>query len=334
MKAALFDGSQKLKIIDKEKPAIDKDQVLIKVAACGVCGTDIKILDGQSHSNPPVVLGHEFCGEVVETGEEVDDLGTGDFVSIDPNIYCGKCRFCRKGQINLCENLTAIGVDIDGGFAEYCAVPAGQCYTLSKKSIINAALMEPLSCAIYGIQKANVDIGDRVVIIGAGMIGIIMIKLSQLAGASQITVLEIDEKRRQYTLNNGADQALDPAVENRKIRKLKQEDCDAVIECAGNTTTAKLSIDLVRPGGTVVFFGVVPNNEVINLSPYQIYKKDLTLRGSFLNPFTFSTAADLINSGKIDFSSIDIVRYSLENIQAAIANQKEKNNLKTMIEFI
>lgn len=334
MKAALFDGSQKLKIIDKEKPAIDKGQVLLKVAACGVCGTDIKILDGQSHSNPPVVLGHEFCGEVVETGAEVADLAKGDFVSVDPNIYCGKCRFCRKGQINLCENLTAIGVDIDGGFAECCAVPTGQCYTLSKKPIINAALMEPLSCAIYGIQKADIEVGDRVVIIGAGMIGIMMIKLSQLAGASQINVLEIDEKRRQYALDNGADRAFDPAAEIHKIQKLKQEDCDAVIECAGNTTTAKLSIDLVRPGGTVVFFGVVPNNEVINLRPYQIYKKDLTLRGSFLNPFTFSTASDLINSGKIDFSSIDIARYSLENIQAAIANHKGKNNLKTMIEFI
>ncbi|HMA61632.1 MAG TPA: alcohol dehydrogenase catalytic domain-containing protein, partial [bacterium] len=186
MKAALFDGSSKLKIIDRKKPKIEKDQVLIKVAACGICGTDVKILAGQSHSNPPVVLGHEFCGEIVEIGAEVDDLIKGDFVSVDPNIYCGRCKFCRRGQVNLCENLTAIGVDIDGGFEEYCAVPSGQCYSLNKKPIQNATLMEPLSCSLFGIKKANIELGDNVAIVGSGMIGIMMIKLSQLKGASRI----------------------------------------------------------------------------------------------------------------------------------------------------
>ena len=145
MQAAIFDGSPELKLREKDIPTFYENEVLVKVTAAGICGTDSKILAGKSHSNPPVILGHEFCGKVVAVGPRVETIDIGYFVSVDPNIACGKCRFCKQGQVNLCQNLTAIGVDIDGGFAEYCAVPESQCYRIEGASPINAALMEPLS---------------------------------------------------------------------------------------------------------------------------------------------------------------------------------------------
>ena len=331
MKAALFDGTSKFKIIDKDIPAISENEVLVKVSACGICGTDIKIMAGKSHSNPPVVLGHEFCGKVVEIGPEVKNIKAGDFVSVDPNILCGSYKFCKKGRVNLCNNLTALGVDIDGGFAEYCVVPQSQCYKINNNSVINGALMEPLSCAIYGIQKADIKIGNSVLIIGAGMIGIMMIKLSKLKGAGRVVVQEVDNQRKQFARDNGADLVIAP--DDRSYQKKWSNSFDIVIECAGTIETARQSINLVKEGGTIVYFGVVPNDQVMKIKPYDIYKRDITLRGSFLNPFTFSTAQNLINNDKIDFSNLDIAKFPLVKINEAIQNQREKKDLKAMIFF-
>jgi 2-desacetyl-2-hydroxyethyl bacteriochlorophyllide A dehydrogenase len=335
MQAALFDGSSKFKIIDKDIPAIEENEVLVKVSACGICGTDIKILAGKSYSRPPVILGHEFCGKVVEIGPEVKNIEPGDFVSVDPNISCGVCSFCREGQINLCKNLAAIGVDIDGGFAEYCAVPEKQCYPLNFDSPINAALMEPLSCALYGIKKADVKPGEDVIILGAGMIGIMMIKLFKLEGAARIFVLEIDEVRRNYARANGANLAFDPHAEKsmHELSQILPDGADVVIECAGSMETIKQSIDLAKRGGRVVYFGVAPRDEEVSLKPHKIFNKDLTISGSLLNPFTYSKAEKLITNGKIDFSHLDIAKFPLEKINEAIQNQKEKQDLKAMIFF-
>ena len=335
MQAALFDGSSKFKIIDKAIPAIEENEVLVKVSACGICGTDIKILAGKSYSRPPVVLGHEFCGKVVEIGPKVKNIKAGDFVSVDPNISCGVCSFCRKGQINLCKNLAAIGVDIDGGFAEYCAVPEKQCYPLNFDSPINAALMEPLSCALYGIKKADVKPGEDVIILGAGMIGIMMIKLCRLEGAARIFVLEIDEGRRNYARQNGADLTFNSHQEKsmHELSQILPEGADVVIECAGSMETAKQSIDLVKRGGRVVYFGVAPRDQEFPLKPHKIFSKDLTISGSLLNPFTYSKAGKLITNGEIDFSHLDIAKFPLEKINEAIQNQQEKQDLKAMIFF-
>jgi len=129
MQVALFDG-KRLKLTDYALRKPETGEVLIKVLACGICGTDIKIVAGKSAAAPPVILGHEYCGVIEEIGDQVNNISAGDFVSIDPNIFCGECRFCRSGKINLCENLRALGVDIDGGFADYCLVPAKQCYKI------------------------------------------------------------------------------------------------------------------------------------------------------------------------------------------------------------
>ncbi|HOV23622.1 MAG TPA: zinc-dependent alcohol dehydrogenase family protein [Candidatus Marinimicrobia bacterium] len=332
--ATIYDGKE-FKLTYKSLREIRPNEVLVKVDVCGVCGTDIKIIAGQSHATPPVILGHEFCGHIVEKGEEVSGFSIGDFVAVDPNIYCGYCQFCRRGQVNLCENLQALGVDIDGGFAEYCIVQAGQCYRLPKNTDpIQASLLEPLSCVLYGFQKAAIKAGERVLIVGGGMIGIIMLKLVRLSSACQIIVIEPDIERRKFCLKMGADLVFTTSDQDeRKIFSHTQGGAEVVIECVGAIPAADQVFRLVKNGGRVIIFGVSPIGGKISISPYEIYRRDISVIGSFLNPFTFKTAVDLLENGRIELNDLDIKTFKLADIHNAFDNQKQHKSLKTVIDL-
>jgi threonine dehydrogenase-like Zn-dependent dehydrogenase len=335
MKAALF-NEKGLKVVDHPLRETGSDEVLIKVLACGVCGTDIKIVAGQSAATPPVVLGHEFCGILEETGNRVKNLARGDFVAVDPNIFCGECQFCRVGKINLCENLIAVGVDIDGGFAEHCITPAKQCYRIPETiNPYHAALLEPLSCAVYGFQKAAVQTGDSVVIVGGGMIGFLMLELCYLSAARQIIVVEPDKKRRALLANAGADIVVDPRnkIFYKYIMEITGGGAEVVIECAGSTAVVAQSYELVKRGGKLVVFGVSPSKGRWSASPYDIFRNDITVTGSFLNPFTFQTAMELLIKGKIDLGDVDIKPFSLMEIHGAFENQIQRKSMKTVIDL-
>jgi len=334
--SALYDGqSDQLQLVQKDVLEPGIGEILLKVAACGICGTDVKILQGESHSSPPVITGHEFCGIIEEVGPRVDNVQVGEFVAVDPNIYCGQCSFCREGKINLCRNLQALGVDIDGGFAEYCVAPAKQCYPLpGDLPVETAVLTEPLSCAIYGNQLAEIHPGDQVLIIGGGIIGHMMVQLARISGASSIIATDPDAERQKQLKSLGVNLTVDPTENDaeEKILDYTHGGAERVIECVGSIPTVEQSIRLARDGGIVVFFGVSPKDATAQISPYELYKRDLTLRGSFLNPFTFQKAARLISSGRIDFSSLDIARFSLNEINRAIEHQRARRNLKTFID--
>jgi threonine dehydrogenase-like Zn-dependent dehydrogenase len=282
------------------------------------------------------VLGHEFCGVVEEIGADVTTLKEGDFVSVDPNIHCGYCEFCRKGKIHLCENLLALGVDIDGGFAEYCLVPEKQCYKLhSGFSVIEASLLEPLSCAIYGCKLAEIKLGDSVAIVGAGIIGIMMLKLARLSGASEVYIIEINNERAVYASQMGADRVFNPLVEDskRSIADITRGGTDVGIECVGSIPAFEETIKMVKRGGRVLIFGVTPVDEVVNILPYEIYKKNLTILGSFLNPFTFQIGIDLFTSGKINFKGLPASKYPLKDINNAFDNHIKGRSLKTIVDM-
>ncbi len=334
MLAALFQNKNKLVLTEQKRPSIQPDEVLVKVSACGICGTDVKILAGVSHASPPVVLGHEFCGIIEKCARSVSGLSPGDYVSIDPNIYCGHCQFCRKGKTHLCANLTALGVDVNGGFAEYCAVPASQCYLLQPETPnINAALAEPLSCALYGLQLADIQAGEHVLIIGGGLIGLIMLQLIQNSGAAQTIVSEINSKRRNHADKLGADLVINPQDKScgEKIIEKTNGGPDKIIECAGTVTANQQALEWIKPGGRVVIFGVTDQNKTMAIAPYDIYQKNITIRGSFLNPFTFATAIGLLNNKKLDFNTLDIAPYPLDQIEVAIDHHQQQKSLKTMI---
>lgn len=334
MKAVVFYEANCLVVEERSVPQIGENDVLIKVHACGICGTDVHILHGEHIVKFPVIPGHEFSGEVVEIGSKVTNICIGDKVAIDPNIVDKTCYFCRRGEINLCEKLTAVGVNFDGGFAEFCRVPAEQAYRVPDGiSLDEAAMAEPLACCIHGIDRANIALGDNVVVLGAGSIGLILIQLARIAGARLIITSEPDERKRHLAANFGADVQLDPLEQDvaAEVAELTGVGADVVIESAGRLETAELAVKLARRGGTVLQFGMVSPDRLAKISPYDVYDKELTIRGSFVNPFTQARAIELLASKQIDVMPLITHRFTLDDSAEAFQTAQGKEAAKILI---
>ena len=321
MKVAMFEKPHHLNITHKELRALKGDEVLVDVTACGVCGTDLHIVEGSARSSPPVVLGHEYTGIVADSGKDSNGYTVGDHVAIDPNIACGTCFYCRRGDVHLCKNLRALGVDIDGGMAEFCIVPSSQLYHIpSGMTPDQAAFIEPLSCAVHGIDRARIRAGDTVVVLGGGTVGLLLLQLAKISGASRVIVVEPVEWKRTIATRIGADEALDPnAVDVFQIvRDQTGEGADVVIECVGRPETVTLSLKLARRGGTVEWFGVCPLGETVRMEPNSVYFKELTIVGSYVNPHTFDRSIALIAANKISFDHFVVHKFPLDGVHEAL----------------
>ena len=333
MKAALFEKPGSFGLVMKDLRPLAGDEVLVRVEACGICGTDLHIVEGSSRSTPPVVLGHEYAGILEDPGKCLD-IAPGTRVAIDPNISCGSCYYCRRGLVHLCANLRALGVDIDGGMAEFCIVPKGQLHVLPPGMTADAgALIEPLSCAIHGLDRAQIRSGDSVVILGGGTVGLIMLQLVKNAGAATVILVEPLEHKRLLATRLGADTVLDPAEDDIKGRVLQEtgEGADVVIECAGRGETMQLSLQLARRGGIVEFFGVCPIGVTVPVEPNLVYFRELTIVGSYVNPHTFTRAAVLLNSGIVKMEALMIGHFPLDGVHDAFAALREGKTLKSII---
>ena len=339
MKANYFLGNGQFEVREEPIPGIGADDVLVRVAACGICGTDVHIYHGDKGSaevHPPVVLGHELSGTVVRVGEHVKSLQEGDHVSIDPNHYCGKCHYCQIGKKQLCANLYAVGVNRNGGFEEYCAVPENQCYLLTPDVPLKyGAMAEPLACCIHGIDRAGIRVGDTVCVIGGGAIGLIMVQLAKLSGASCVILSEPVAMRREIGLKVGADHTIDPFRENISdaIRSFTgQPGTDVVIECVGNTAAVRQAFEATKRGTTVLLFSVPKADTFHELSLEDVYQKELTILGSMINPDTHGRAVELINKGRVRFEEIVTHSFPVEKLQEAIQMQMSDESIKVIVE--
>jgi 2-desacetyl-2-hydroxyethyl bacteriochlorophyllide A dehydrogenase len=331
MKVALFEKAHHLKVTVQPIRKLQPDEYLVKVMACGICGTDVHIVEGTSRSTPPVVLGHEYAG-VVEDGS-VKDL-IGKHVAVDPNISCGMCYYCRRGLVHLCLKLRAYGVDIDGGMAEYCIVHERQLYVIPEEMQHEvSAFIEPVSCAVHGIDLAEIKVGDTVIIIGGGTVGLIIIQLAKNAGAARTIVIEPLEHKRRIAQQLGADIILNPSEVNLQsvVGDLTSVGADVVIECVGKPETMQLALELARRGGTVEFFGVCPIGETIPLEPNKVYFKELTIVGSYVNPQTFDRSIVLLQSGRVRIETFLIHKFPLEGVHEALRYQREGLTIKSII---
>lgn len=305
---------------------------------CGVCGTDVHIYHGEPGSaavTPPVVLGHEYSAEVVEVGEGVTGFSVGDHVTVDPNIYCGHCTYCQNGKKQLCESMEAIGVTRDGGFAEYSLIPASQAFRLEPSVPWEcAAMAEPLACCLHGIDLAGIKAGQKVCVVGGGAIGLIMVQLAKLSGASKIVLSEPNEKRRQASLQLGADSAIDPTQPGWEegFCQAMGGHADVVIECVGNVPAVKSAFQFAGKGATILLFSVPKVDAAFDLPLFDVYKKELTIKGSFVNPDTHARAVALINSGKINFAPIITHHFTLDQLPEAIAMQMSSESIKVVVE--
>lgn len=341
MRGSFFLGAEtpkKFEVRDMSFKPVEKHDVLIRVHACGVCGTDVHIYHGEEGSapvNPPVVLGHEFSGEVVEIGSEVNNVEVGDHVTLDPNMYCGMCMPCKMGKKQNCKHLFALGVNVNGGFAEYAIAPDKQCYKLKKTLDYNiGAMAEPLACAIHGIDKAGIVPGNSVLIVGGGTIGLFMVQLARLSGASTIVISEPIEMRRRIALEIGADYAIDPIHSNvaTEMRNYVNSDgADIVIECVGKPFAAEQAFQAAGSGATIVFFSVPATDSKVQFPMFDIYKKELTIRGSIINPDTHQRAVNLLNSDRLIIDKLITHHYDLEHLEDAILMQMSNESIKVVV---
>lgn len=338
MKASRFLGNKTFAVADLPTPHAGPGELVLRNQVCGVCGTDVHIYHGEPGSadvNPPVVLGHEYSGEVVEVGEGVTGFAVGDHVTVDPNIYCGHCAYCQNGKKQLCPSMEAIGVTRDGGFAQYSRIPASQAFKLEPTVPWEAAAMaEPLACCLHGIDLAGIQVGDKVCVVGGGAIGLLMVQLAKLSGASQIVLSEPNEKRRQVGLQLGANTALDPTRPDAQeaFAQVLDGGANVVIECVGNVPAVKSAFQFAGKGATVLLFSVPKVDATFDLPLFDVYKKELTIKGSFVNPDTHARAVALINSGKVDFGPIITHRFTLDQLPEAIAMQMSDASIKVVVE--
>lgn len=337
MQAAVFYGARDLKIQDVKLRKPKSNEILLKVHACGVCGTDVHIYEGAEGSAtvfPPVILGHEFSGEVCEIGDDVKNIKIGDRVCVDPNIYCGNCHFCRKGQVHLCDQITAIGVTIDGGFAEYCIVPEKQAYKLPENvGYEEGALSEPIACCLHGIDQSEINPGDTVLIIGGGTIGLMMLQLAKITGATRLILSEPVKEKRELALKLGADVVLDPVREDfeQAIQSHTQSGVEVAIECVGRKETMEQAIHSARRGGAIMMFGLTPPNCEIPLKPFDVFRRELTIKSSFINPFTQARAVELLGSGRLKVKELISQVVSLENLSNIFENDDVRKMGKVIL---
>lgn len=337
MKSAVFYGKHDLRVEESKKPEIGPWDVLIQVKACGVCGTDVHIYEGDKGAaevNPPTILGHEFSGVVVQTGAEVVNCKAGDRVCIDPNCYCGTCEPCRNGVAHYCENMIGYGTTVNGAFAEYCAVNERQVYQLGERtSFEQGAMAEPVACCLHGIDMCEIQPGHQVVVIGGGMIGLLMMQLAKLAGAARVALLEPVENKREVAKKLGADICIDPVREDVKgtLKAAGMTWINTVIECVGRPSTIQQAIEIAGNKAVVMMFGLTKPDETISVKPFEVFQKELVLKASFINPYTQKRALDLIDSKRLDVSSMIYEVCGLESLEDVLSKPELRANGKYII---
>lgn len=330
MKAAVFYGKHDLRIEERPVPAPGPNQVLIRVHVCGVCGTDVHIFEGDegaAKSPAGTILGHEFSGVITAVGSGVTDFQPGDRVCVDPNEPCGCCDYCRGGLAHYCTHMNGYGTTRDGGFAEYCAVPVSQVYPIPDGvSFRQAAMAEPVACCLHGIDMCNIRPGDTVAVFGAGMIGLIMLQLAKLSGAATVISIEPIAEKRAVAERLGADLTIDPF--NQDVPEVLRENgigrIHAVIECVGKTGTIAQAIEIAGPKAVVMMFGLTRPEDTVPVKPFDLFKREVVLKASYINPYTQKRAVALIGSGRIDVSSMICGAISLEELPGILADPRKR----------
>jgi L-iditol 2-dehydrogenase len=307
MKALMLSAYKQLDLVNMPAPQPAADELLIRIRACGICGSDVHGYDGSTGRRlPPIVMGHEAAGVVEAVGSAVENFHAGDRVTFDSTVYCGKCFYCRRGQINLCDNREVIGVSTPafrrmGAFAEYVTVPARIAYALPENlPYSHAALIEAVSIAVHGVSLTSIALEDTVVVVGAGMIGLLVLQAARLAGAGRVFVADVDDTRLELARSLGATRTFNSSGTDAAAQIIEQtmrRGADAVLECVGSTIPVKLALDSVRKGGAVTLIGNVA--PTIELSLQSTVTRQIRLQGSCASCGEYPACMSLISRGAI-----------------------------------
>ncbi len=312
MKALLLSEYSHLEVAELPQPVAGAGEVLVQVAACGICGSDVHGYDGSSGRRiPPLVMGHEAAGVIAAVGEGVTRFAVGDRVTFDSTVYCGACSYCVSGQINLCDNRQVVGVSCTefrraGAFAEYVTVPERIVYKLPADfSFAEAAMLEAVAVAMHGVAVSDLKGGETALVIGAGMIGLLALQAARAAGCSLVLVADVDATRLNLATEAGADTTIlasGAAMVAEVLRLTGGRGVDLVLEAVGRDETVSAAVDAVRKGGTVTLIGNITPQVTLPLQ--KVVSRQIRLQGSCASSGEYPEAIELVAAGKIRVSPL------------------------------
>lgn len=312
MKALVLEAYNKLVYKEMPSPEIGKNEVLIEVKACGICGSDVHGMDGSSgRRHPPLIMGHEAAGVIVKIGDKVQGFSKGERVTFDSTIYCGECYYCRQGLINLCDNRRVLGVAPKeyrqhGAFAEYVAVPAHILYRLPEGlSFEQAAMVEPVSIAFHAVALTSITLNDTAVVVGAGMVGIFVIQALRAAGCGKIIAIDLEKNKLDLALKLGADYVLQAGQVDvaEEVRKLTDgRGANIALEVVGNTAAINTAISSLRKGGALTIVGNIA--ATVEFPLQEVVTRQISINGSCSSCGEYPACLDMIARGSINVDAL------------------------------
>lgn len=313
MQAILFPAPETIAVERVADPTCAPDEVVVRVAACGICGTDVHIYRNEYMSQFPLIPGHEFSGTVVEVGKAVTDVQVGERVAVDPNLYCSHCDFCRNEEANHCRNWQGVGITRSGGFAEYVAAPARACYRLPENlTDTQAAFIEPLSCVVHALKRIRVWPGAQVLILGAGPMGLLLLQALRHSGAAQVVMVEKQPARSALAQQLGATVITAGPEQDVALKELAPYGFGLVVDATGIPAVIQNAFNYLKPRGHYLQFGVTPMTATVPLRPYDLFRNDWTISGSFALCYTFQPAIAWLANGVVEVEQLvsDTVGFS------------------------
>lgn len=313
MRAVLLPRPGEISVTDVDDPVPGEGEVIVGVARVGICGTDLHIVKGEFPPTPfPIIPGHEFAGTVVALGPDADEKLLGQRVAVDPSLFCGRCAQCRRGRGNLCADWGAIGDTVNGAFAQYVAVPAANCYRMpDSMTFAQGAFVEPVSCAVHGVRRLGVEAGERILVMGAGPMGLIVAQLLTAAGAVVSVVDRVAPKARA-ALELGAAEAA------ASLEELSTRRFDAAVDVTGAPAAISAALGALERGGRLQVFGVAAAEARLEISPFSIYNDEITIVGTMAVLNSFDAALDLVARGVVNVDALLSHSYPLEDFPAAL----------------
>ncbi|MBP1081386.1 zinc-dependent alcohol dehydrogenase family protein [Bacillus capparidis] len=332
MKALVLTENKRMELQEVSEEPLADNEMKVKVKYVGICGTDKHLFHGQpgsAQANPPIVLGHEISGVIAEAGKGVkSQLKVGDRVTIDPNISCGYCDYCHENKPQLCVNMQAIGVTRDGGMAEYVNVPETNIYKIPDSlSFKEAAMAEPVSCVVYGIRQLTIKPQYTALVVGDGIIGQMFTQYLANRGLKKVDVSGRNPKKVETLKKIGATKVFNPEKEEH------DEKYDIVIECVGVTATQERAINFARRGGQVLMFGVSNPDDLIQVNAYDIFFKELTIKGAFVNPYSMRDAIHILADKTVDAEQLITHEINLEDVPDVLAGNINYKITKAIIKL-
>lgn len=337
MKAIIFREGSQWNVETVETPIPGLGEVRLRVVRTGVCGTDEHLLHGGFIAKLPLIPGHEMLGEVESLGEGVTSPPVGTVVAVDNTIHCGDCGPCLSGRALFCQNFVSLGCNAPGGFAEFVVVRAAKTFPTTDLSNDVAVFAEPTACAMHGVDILGLTPASNVLIFGAGPTGLILSQLVRMAGAVRVTVAAPTESKLALARAFGADDTVqvdraNPSAALARLKSLAPDGFDAIIEATGSTSLLDASPALTATGGTIMVYGVAAADAFARFSPYEVFSRELTIKGSFAQAFTMGRAVAALRSGHIRVDGITTDVVGLDDFGRALGNLKDSAQIKTMVD--